>query len=106
MKRIITGLLMLISPVLFNSLSAHGGHGINTEQKEQHAKIKHGRATGQLTPKEAMALHMQQAKIENYKEMAKADGKITRPERKLIKHEQKKAERNIYRQKHDCQHKH
>jgi hypothetical protein len=106
MKRILTGILMILSPVLFNTISAHGGHNVNAEQKEQHMKIKHGKANGQLTHKEAMALHMQQAKIEHYKEMAKADGKITRSERKLIKHEQKKADRNIYRQKHDCQHKH
>lgn len=74
---------------------------INKHQYNQHARIKQGVRSGELTRHEARGLKMQQAKIRHYKQMAKADGKINRSERKMIYHAQKNANRNIYHKKHN-----
>ena len=42
-----------------------------------------------------------QAKVTKMEDAAKADGKVTRAERKAINHQQNKQSRRIHRQKHD-----
>jgi hypothetical protein len=76
---------------------------INQEQREQQAKIINGVKTGALTPKETRRLERQQAHIQQDKKIAKADGVVTPNERHHIKAEQRRAERNIRREKHDAQ---
>ena len=73
----------------------------NKHQYKQHARIKQGVRSGELTRHEARGLKMQQAKVRHYKQMAKADGRVTRSERKMIYHAQKNANRNIYHKKHN-----
>ena len=79
------------------------GKKVVNRQYNQHQRIKHGVYNGSLTPREAGALRMQQAKVRHYKQMAMADGRITPAERNLINRTQKQANRNIYHQKHDRQ---
>lgn len=96
---------MIVAPVLFTTASAHGGpkNNVKHEQREHRAKIAHGVQNGQLTRKEAARLEMEQRKIQHYKKMAMADGVVTPAEHRFILQEQRRAEMNIYRQKHDCQ---
>ncbi|HLP49340.1 MAG TPA: hypothetical protein VK154_00505 [Chitinophagales bacterium] len=106
MKRFIAGIVLFILGVASPKLYAqqpHPHHSIKQQQHIDKKRIHHGRATGQLTPKEAAHLRMEQAKIEQYKDMAMADGRVNRKERAFIKQEQAKAGRNIYCQKHDRQ---
>ncbi len=76
---------------------------INQEQKEQQVKIINGVKTGALTPRETRRLEKQQANIQKDKRAAKADGVVTTNERRHIKAEQRRADRNIRREKHDGQ---
>ena len=79
------------------------GHKVANKQYHQHKRIQHGVHNGQLTRPEARMLRAQQAKVRHYKQMAMADGRITRSERQLINRTQAHAGRNIHRQKHDGQ---
>lgn len=77
---------------------------VNQHQRNQHTRIQHGVHNGQLTRHESRALRLQQAKIRHYKHMAMVDGRISPRERQLLHHEQRKANRNIYRSKHNARH--
>ena len=77
-------------------------HSIKHEQVQQQHRIHQGVRTGELTKKEAAQLHMQQAQIQRYKQLAKCDGKVTRKERAFIQAEQANAAQHIYRKKHNC----
>jgi len=72
-------------------------------QVKQTSRIVHGVANGELTRREAKNLKRQQKHIQKEKRIAKADGIVTKRERAHIRHDQKVANRSIYRQKHDAQ---
>ena len=74
---------------------------INKREAKQNNRIKEGVKTGQLTKGEAKYLHQEQKEIRNSKRSAKKDGKVTKGERKMIKSEQNKANKDIYRLKHN-----
>lgn len=73
----------------------------DNRQDRQANRIAKGQATGQLSNQEAARLNAGQAKVDGMKTAAKADGKVTRAERKAIQKEQNKQSRRIARQKHD-----
>lgn len=75
--------------------------GINQTQKDQKARIHQGVKSGELTKGETKKLVNEQRKINHEKQLAKADGKVTPVERKIIKHDQKKANKHIYKMKHN-----
>lgn len=104
MKGITTILAALAIVFAVQTAEAHPhGNGVRHKQYNQHKRIQHGVHSGQLTRPEARMLHAQQAKVRHYKQMAMADGRITRGERQLINRTQAHASRSIYRQKHDGQ---
>ena len=72
-------------------------------QAKQSVRIAQGVASGELTRREAKQLKRQQKHIQVEKRIAKADGVVTRKERAHIRHDQRVANRSIYRQKHDNQ---
>lgn len=76
---------------------------VTHKQVNQQARIREGRATGELTPRETAGLEMQQAKIRHNKRVAKSDGVVTPRERRKLHREQKRASKNIAIQKHDGQ---
>lgn len=71
-------------------------------QVHQHKRIHHGVRNGSLTHREAKMLKMQQMHIRSMKQLAKADGRVTRGERVIINRAQKRANRNIYHKKHNA----
>ncbi len=71
--------------------------------KNDRQRIKQGVKSGELTKPEAARLAAQTAKLKNEKEAYKADGVVTREERKDLRKDQAKVSRRIYRQKHDGQ---
>jgi tellurite resistance protein len=77
--------------------------GVTKKQIQQQARIQEGVNSGDLTPREKRHLQAQQAKIQHSKRVAKADGVVTPQERRKIKREQRRANANIYVQKHDAQ---
>ena len=76
---------------------------IDQRQANQEKRIDQGIASGALTSREATQLNKREAKIQSDKLAARADGKVTRAERRKLKREQNRASRAIYRQKHDRQ---
>ena len=74
---------------------------INQRQRNQHARIRQGVKSGQLTKGEARKLHGQEKTIQAEKQMAKEDGKVTPKERAKIRRDQNKTSRDIHRLKHN-----
>lgn len=75
---------------------------VTKRQIHQQERIKEGVKSGELTPKETRRLEAQQAKIAVDKAKAKADGVVTPGERAKLAREQNRANRNIYRKKHNA----
>ncbi len=71
--------------------------------KNDRLRIRQGAQSGELTKAETARLAAQTAKLKNEKEAYKADGVVTREERKDFRQDKKKVSRRIYRQKHDGQ---
>jgi hypothetical protein len=76
---------------------------VDAREVKQDARIQQGVASGQLNAKETYRLEKQQANINRVEANAKADGKVTKGERKHLNHMQNKASKSIHHQKHDAQ---
>lgn len=74
---------------------------VDRRERRQQARIQEGVKSGELTGKEATKLEVQQGKIQADEMKAKADGTISPAERMKLKREQNRANRNIYRKKHN-----
>jgi hypothetical protein len=74
---------------------------INKTQKKQVARIHQGVKSGELTKAEAKKLITEEKIIRKEKIHAKADGAVTKGERKHIRHQQNKINKDIYRLKHN-----
>jgi opacity protein-like surface antigen len=96
---IVSGAAMATSPVAPASSTPH----IDQRQANQAKRIEQGVATGKLTDAEASRLQDNQNKIAMAEDKAKADGKVTKKERRKLHHMQDHASKRIYRQKHDAQ---
>ena len=86
--------------------SAQSTPRVAKKQVKQNVRIDHGIANGELTRQEVRNLTRQQRHIQAEKKIAKADGIVTRREKAHIRQDQRVANRNIYRQKHDAQKRH
>ena len=76
---------------------------IDQREANQQQRIAAGAASGQLTAKETNRLETQQARINTAEAKAKADGTVTKGERKHLHRMQDRASKNIHHQKHDAQ---
>lgn len=72
--------------------------------RHQNRRIDRGVTSGQLTPREAGQAEREQGRIAQERTDARADGRVSRGERREIRHDLKRASRHIYVQKHDSQH--
>lgn len=77
---------------------------IDTRQADQAARIEQGKASGELTPREAARLQHGQRHVQSMENRALADGKVTGAERARIEGAQDAQSARIARQKHDRQH--
>ena len=73
--------------------------GVTDRQENQQERINQGVASGELTHKETRHLEKQQAKIQQAKTDAKADGVVTPQERQHLAHMQNKASKKIQKDK-------
>ena len=74
---------------------------VTKRQLKQQARIEQGAKSGELTAGETKRLEMQQGKIQADKRKAKSDGIVTPAERARLAREQNRANRKIYRLKHN-----
>jgi len=77
--------------------------GLDKREANMEKRIEQGKASGQLTEKEAARLEKREAKLEKAEERAKADGVVTKQERKRLNKKADRLSRDIKRQKHDKQ---
>jgi hypothetical protein len=101
------GKYFFITTLLLTATSAPvlaGTPVIDQRQANQEHRIEQGVQSGELTHKEAVRLEAQQYRIDKAEDRAKADGKVTRAERRQLQQKQNNASRNIHHQKHDRQH--
>lgn len=103
-KGIAVAAMMLGMVVLGTGVFANDANTPRVDRREtrQQNRIQQGTESGQLTTKESMHLQKQQDRINTMEAKAKADGVVTRKERARITHAQNKANRNIYRKKHNA----
>jgi len=76
---------------------------IKKKEADEQQRIERGVERGQVTPKEQQRLEDQQKVIEQERENAAADGKITKRERHDIKHDQKRLSHDIEHKRHNAQ---
>ncbi len=99
---IVAGLLAGV--VTLGSLPAVAGpydSNINRVEAGQEYRIQQGLRSGQLTPGEFRRLENQQARIRATEAQMRADGRLTRGEKTQLAQMQARANRNIYRYRHN-----
>ena len=79
------------------------GPGINHRQARQQARIYRGIASGSLTAREASRLERREARIDVLEARDRRNG-LSRREHKQLERALTRESRQIYRQKHDTQH--
>ena len=104
MKRVITigavsGIISILAAV--SALAGTNDPVIQQREINQEKRIDQGVGSGQLTPNEAGRVEAQQAKIKQTEDRMKADGNLTAAERRKLTRMQNRANRNIYRKKHN-----
>jgi uncharacterized protein YaiL (DUF2058 family) len=73
------------------------------KREAKRRRIDQGVASGQLTPREAARLEKREGKLAANEQAAKADGVVTRKERRRLQRQANRDSAAIYRQKHDAQ---
>jgi uncharacterized membrane protein YebE (DUF533 family) len=101
-SRFSLGLALVISSS-FSLAQTTATPRIDQRQQNQDTRINNGIASGQLTSAEAARLKARETRIAQLEAAAKADGKVSKSERKEIKQAQNKTSHAIRNQKHDAQ---
>lgn len=81
----------------------HRRHNIDQHQKNQEKRIVKGVRKGSISTNEADRLLREQDSIKAERRAARADGVVTKQERKNIKAHQKQANRDIKSAKHNSE---
>ena len=104
-RNLIAASIALLSATLIAPVFAQGTNtpNIDKRQANQAARIEQGKASGELTSKEAARLDAGQAKVAAKEAKAKSDGVVTKKERAKLERAENKQSRKIKRQKHDAQ---
>jgi hypothetical protein len=76
---------------------------VDAREANQEKRISKGVNNGSLTARETLRLEREQKRINVAEAKAKADGTVTKNERKHLHKMQNAASKDIYRQKHDGQ---
>jgi len=76
---------------------------VTQRQVNQQKRMANGVNSGELTARETEHLEKREAKLQQNKKEAKADGVVTNQERRQLKREENRNSRAIKRQKHDTQ---
>jgi hypothetical protein len=77
--------------------------GVNARQHNQQDRIAQGVRSGELTKSEAQGLRAEQRGIRQEERAYKADGTLTRDERKDLHQDLNVASGNLYNEKHDAE---
>jgi len=102
MKKLVA-LLIPIAFMVVMQANAQSTPRVDQRQHQQHARIRHGLASGELTRREAANAVHGQRHIRRAERRVKADGHVTRRERARLHHQQNRASRDLRRNNHDAQ---
>ena len=100
-KLAILTILMMISLFISVDMAQAGKGRAGNRQIKQQKRIHHGLQSGKLTRKEATHLEREQHRIQKTKQEALKDGELTPKERLRLERQQNKANKHIYRSKHN-----
>lgn len=100
MKRYLTGTLLFIL-ALGLAMPAFARVSLYDLERQQMRRIQQGIHSGELTGKEARSLRREQRNIRQHKKRFARDGRISKPERRILKKRYARADRSIYRLKHN-----
>jgi len=92
---------LFFAAAILLTIGFHAQAQVAPSSRVQHARIKQGVRNGELTRSETTNLARDQRKIRKNTRVAKADGVVTRVERKEIRQDKRQANRKIYRKKHN-----
>lgn len=101
--RKLVAFLIPIALMAVLEVNAQSTPRVNERQHNQHARIRHGIASGELTRREAANAIHDQRHIRRAERRVKADGHVTRRERARLHRQQNQASRELRRNKHDVQ---
>jgi len=79
------------------------GRDVGQRMHNQHQRIEQGASSGQLNQREEARLNREQRQIRQEAREYRSDGVMTRAERTDLRHDQNRASRHIYAEKHDGQ---
>ena len=92
---------LLATALLFSLATTNADAQVRKTARHQHVRIKQGVRSGELTRAETRNLAHDQREIRQEVKTAKADGVVSRDERKDIRQDQRQASRKIFRKKHN-----
>jgi hypothetical protein len=100
MKKIVI-LISLVLIFSYVSIDFAQAGRVGDRQIKQQKRIHQGLKSGELTQKETLCLEREQRRIQKTKKEALKDGELTPEERLRLERQQNKANRHIYRLKHN-----
>lgn len=106
MKPLLVSMLLAGLATLWLSASAQASPhdpGVNARQHRQHERIRDGVRDGSLTNQEARSLRAEQKAIRAEERQYKADGVLSREERRDLHQDLNAASRHIYQERHDAE---
>ena len=92
---------LLVSTQAWAKTGAHARDRERARQARQHGRIAQGVKSGELTKGEVQGLRAQERHIDNARDHALADGKLTGKEKVQLEKAQDRASQNIYDAKHN-----
>jgi hypothetical protein len=101
MKRTITLILAIAALAAFTSLAGADPARVERREVRQHARIREGVQSGQLTRPEARRLRAGQRHVARMERRTDRDGVVTMRERNRLERAQDHQSRRIYRLKHN-----
>jgi hypothetical protein len=102
-KLMMSGLMASLLAVAGVAYAAPGNRdaGVNHRQFNQQSRIQQGVRQGDLSRGEARHLEREQGHIAREEQRYRADGHLSRWERADLRHDQNRASRDIWRERHD-----
>jgi hypothetical protein len=74
---------------------------VNARQHNQEHRINNGVKSGELTRNETRHVRNDERRIRSEKRIAKASGHVTHKQRTMLRHQENRTSRTIYRDKHN-----
>ncbi len=96
-------LMTLVGILAGGSVLAAETPVLDKREANQEKRIEQGKASGELTNREAARLEHAGDRLETNEAKAKADGKVTARERARLQREASRTSKRVAKQKHDAQ---